>query len=353
MGILDGIISGYKEAILGPDPNQISAAYKGLQNSINSRYDVDKQKFEADPSNSGKAYELPDPVTRWQHQIDGMITSGNPTLQQEGLRQLSQYHQRATAATTSEAPSSVKEFQYARDNGYQGSYPDWKQLNKSGGNNVTVRVGDNDKPMSISDSMNVVMPDGTHPIGLTPRQAMEAGGTVKTTKDETDRGSSIEALGDAVDDMGDVIDTDVKPIEGVIGTFRNQGGVINDAVNAVLTEAGFKNKHDVVKFVSAQKRITGQVTKLMSSASATESERDYWDSIQPKLSENPDIRKIKHQQQVQFRDMLVNRAKQGGAYKAPKTSNGIDKAISNATSTKPAPREVKLGDKTFKYTIKE
>jgi hypothetical protein len=168
MGLLDGIIKGYTDAVLGPDTNQTADVYKRLQDEMTSKYNSQKSAFEADPSNSGKSYQMPDALTRWQDQISGMIQSGDPLLQKEGLNQLSAFQQRATSPGTDGRTSSIKEYQFAQEQGYQGSYQQWVNEKAAAGRNsvnVSVNSGMNGVEginfVSAADKERLNLPQGT------------------------------------------------------------------------------------------------------------------------------------------------------------------------------------------------
>lgn len=142
-GFWESMIQGYTDRVLGPDQGaaaqSTASAYQQLQSALNEKYEQDRLAFEQDPSNQGQAYKLPDATTRWGDQINAMITSGNPTLQQQGLGMLEDYYNKTATASASSMPAAVKEYQYAvKNDGFTGTFQDWKEAMKSGGVNVTV-----------------------------------------------------------------------------------------------------------------------------------------------------------------------------------------------------------------------
>lgn len=81
-------------------------------------------------------------LERWKNQVDGLITSNNPVLQQKGLQDLTNYQQRATETPTDPRASSVKEFMFAKQNGFEGSYTDFLELKRA---STTIDMGGADR----------------------------------------------------------------------------------------------------------------------------------------------------------------------------------------------------------------
>lgn len=358
MGILDGILKGYTTAVLGADPMDTANAYKNLQTELNTRYDADKQKFEADPANQGKAYQLPDPLQRWQDQVNGMITSGDPTLMKEGLNQLSQYQQRATATTTTDAPSSVKEFLFAKDQGYQGGYQDWvKEKAAAGRSNVNVSVNAGEKPMDVADLMKLRLPDGSPvPFGMTPNQAVAAGAQPIQTEQQRVAGTSGDVLETATEQLGGALEAaSDTPTAGVLAEARTSPGVVGKLVDVGLNLAGRPMKEDEVKFSNYKTSVVQQTVKLMSGASATEGEMDTYRSMMPKFTDPPAVRKVKFEQAQQFAKSVLARNVQGGVQNRTVKPNATvspntDKVLQKATSKEPAWQTTSSG---LKYRIVE
>lgn len=112
MALFDNFMERVFDSKLGPrrpeaqDPRVLSDAYSNLQQSLNQNIQADKQKHEMNIDPTKEAYQAPDNLERWKMQIDGMLKSGNPTLQKQGMGMLEKYHQKATAAPVAEKRSS-------------------------------------------------------------------------------------------------------------------------------------------------------------------------------------------------------------------------------------------------------
>lgn len=138
-GLMSDIASGFHDYIASQAPvnpaqgaASTASAYARLQDAINQDYSQQKKMFESNPDNAGKAWVPPDPTERLRDQIDAMIVSGDPGLQQRGLQLL------GTVKPSSAKPTaSIQEYQFAVNQGYQGTFHDWKQEQKAG---TTVNV---------------------------------------------------------------------------------------------------------------------------------------------------------------------------------------------------------------------
>lgn len=148
MGILDNMMKGYSDRVLGPevaDPqiaaNQLSAAYQKIQDTLKTNRDTQRNSHALDTNPDKGEYQEVSAIQRWRNQIDAMITSGNPQLQKEGMAQLQAYQQKNTTAPAKDKPTTgIQEYQFAVNQGFDGTLQDWKKANKSSG--VTIHTGD-------------------------------------------------------------------------------------------------------------------------------------------------------------------------------------------------------------------
>lgn len=309
MGLFDQIQKGLTDSILGPDPAAAAGAYKRLQDELTSKYNTDKQTFEADPSNKGKSYSMPDPVTRWGDQVNAMITSGDPILQQTGLQQLANYQQRATAATTTEAPSSVKEYQYAQGQGYQGSYQQWV-LDKAAANKSSFKVTVNptQQLLGLKDSMGLVNAQGEHPpVGIPLGDLPTMGYRPMLNDTQRQAGTSGDVLQTAIAGLGQNLDIGGTPATNIVNELRAIPGTIGSVADSLLSASGVPMTSTAVKFNNYKTSVTQQTVKIMSGASATEGEMATYRSMMPKFTDDPETKRIKFQQAQEFANSVVNR----------------------------------------------
>lgn len=189
MNLMESIIKGYTDRVLGPDQNaaaqSTASAYQQLQDALNQKYQTEQQEFEANPANQGQAFKMPDSMTRWGDQINAMITSGNPVLQQQGLGMLQDYMTKSAAGPSANSmPAAVKEYQYAvKNDGFTGTFQDWKEAMKSGGTNINLNTGSQrgiylTKDEKLEGGLDPNAPyvwtkDGPKPVGASKESEMQ------------------------------------------------------------------------------------------------------------------------------------------------------------------------------------
>lgn len=314
MGLLDGILKGVENSILGPNPSDTASAYKKLQDELSSGYNQKKQAFEANPENKGKQYQMPDAITRWGDQINAMITSGDPVLQQNALQQLGDYQQRITSVQRgTEAPTSVREYQFAQLQGYQGSFQDWLRLKaEAGRSNINVNIAKQDQPMSVSDAKQVVLPNGELAFGMTPNEARAAGGKLVLNDTQRQAGTAGDILENNKQLLEQVLNPSKNKVEAVTNELRTMPNVVGTVINAGLNLSGAPMSDAAAKFELAKNNIAQQQLKLMTGQGATDSEKqDYKDKL-PKFTDSPAVQRLKFQQATQFADSVIQRNIQAG-----------------------------------------
>ena len=314
MGLLDGILKGVENSILGPNPSDTASAYKRLQDELSSGYNQKKQAFEASPENKGKQYQMPDVVTRWGDQINAMITSGDPVLQQNALQQLGNYQQRITSVQHgAEAPASIREYQYAQMQGYQGSFQDWLRAKaEAGRSSINVNIAKQDQPMSVSDAKQVVLPNGELAFGMTPNQAREAGGKIVLSDTQHQAGTAGDVLAANQQLLEQNLNPSKNKVEAVTNELRTMPNVFGTVINAGMNLSGIPMSDKAAKFELAKGNISQQQLKLMSGASATESEMQQYRDKLPKFTDSPAVQRLKFQQATQFADSVIQRNSQAG-----------------------------------------
>lgn len=315
MGLFGGILKGVTDQILGPDPQEAASAYQQLQDAMSSRYNQQKQAFEADPANSGKKYQMPDALTRWQDQINGMITSGNPILQQQGLQQLGAYQQRATAAQSGpDMTAAAKDYQLAVQQGYKGSFMDYKrELASIGGSHVSVNVSPGQQLLGLADSMKLVNDQGEHPpVGVPLGQLPNMG--YKPMLNDTQRQAATAQ--DILQNSQATLEQNLNPSatkgEAIANELRTQPNLIGQIVNTGMNMTGMPMSEKATKFYLANKSNAQQKLKLMSGASASEGEMQTYVEMQPKFTDSPEVQKIKAKQGDEFFNAVMARNGQAG-----------------------------------------
>ena len=315
-GIMDSLIKGYTNRVLGPDQNEAArntaTAYANLQDAMNTQYNEQKVAFETDPANKGKSWSAPTPIERAQDEISAMILSGDPTLQSRGLQMYG-----SIQPTSDSSTAAIKEYQYAVSHGYKGTFKDWKEAQK-GGTTVNVNSSNVDKPVTISDLSKLTMPDGSPvPPGTTYGQLRDMGATLAQTQPQAKSGTSADIIGTNLQLLRDSIDADSSPIRGAGTVLRTAPGVMGSMVNAAMTASGYPMNDKAVDFNTSVRTITGHVTNLMNGAGASEGERDYWASLQPQFTDDLNTRKRKFNNILEFGQFMAERAKSAGVKDVP------------------------------------
>lgn len=117
------------------------------------------------------------PQQRWKSQVDYMMKSADPTLQERGLQMLEKYYDSTSGGeNTSGAWSTYGKA--AVDAGFIPGTPAYQEYVKklAARSGVTVNVGKQDEPITVADLKNLQMPDGSNvPYGTTPTQAKKMG----------------------------------------------------------------------------------------------------------------------------------------------------------------------------------
>lgn len=291
-GVLDSLMSGYTERVLGPDSGaaknnaalQTATAYQNLQDAIAADYGQQKQQFESDPTNKGKSWQAPDTSERFQDQVHAMILSGDPALQQRALGLIDQ--PKDEASTTLE--KTAKLLNLTPMQVFQMQHPGPSSTN------VSVNLPKMDQPMTLEDLQKLQMPNGQQPLpGMTMREAGQAGATVAQTKDQAETAGATNAMNRSLTGMEQNQGVTSTPLPGAVAEARNYPGVVGQAINTGLNAAGFPQNQNDVKFLSDRAMYVGQLTKAMNGAGASDQERENWMKQAPNLTDDPSTRRIK------------------------------------------------------------
>lgn len=309
--IMESLMKGYSDRVLGQDPNvqaqQTASAYAQLQDAISGQYAEQKKQWETDPANQGKEWQAPDPLTRLRDQIGGLITSGDPRLQQRGLQLLGTVQPKAGST-----PAAIQEYQYAVGQGYQGTFADWKKAQKSG---TTVNINQGAKQVSISDLKNLTLPDGSPvPPGTTYDQLTQLGATVKPTEGEATKATAIDQMQSSITDIGDVINSDGfdNTLSGLATQIRTRGDWIGGVADTALKAAGIDLAPGQAKLARASRQLGSQILKVLSGASATEDEYNRVMSQLPSPGQPPELFRANYIATIKNYNTMAARARASG-----------------------------------------
>ena len=314
-GLIDSFMQGYINRVNsqnggGRAANNTLAAqntassFQRLQDAI--KQDYDQQKTTA--QQSGQEWKMPSATERFNDQVQAMILSGDPALQERGL-----------ALMTPDAMEKPTEFQrnfeYMKQANPELSEMQYFQMLHPGPaqTRVNVNIPKQEQMVSIEDSQKIFMPDGSHPpIGMTYSQVAANGGRSAETTDQSKAGQAVDTLSSSMQTIRDNIKASNTPIGGAMTAIRTQPGIIGQAVNTVANAAGIPMKPTDVKLQNAIRMATGQVTNLMNGAGASEGERDYWGTLQVLPTDDDMTRQVKFNQQNDFIRNMSDRARARG-----------------------------------------
>ena len=117
------------------------------------------------------------PQQRWKSQVDYMMKSADPALQERGLQMLEKYYDSTSGGENTSGAWSTHG-KAAVDAGFIPGTPAYQEYVKklAARSGVTVNVGKQDEPITVADLKNLQMPDGSNvPYGTTPTQAKKMG----------------------------------------------------------------------------------------------------------------------------------------------------------------------------------
>lgn len=225
MGLLDDYMTGFSNAILGPQgktvsPSDTASAYQALQDELNNKYSQQEKLYNADPANKGKSWEAPDQFQRFRDQVDLMIKSGDPSLQKRGLALLSQ-----PAADTSNRTANIKDYQYAVSQGYKGTFREYMdEKAKASRTSLTVNTG--------NQRGDYLTPEEKRKGGLDPNAAYvwtQDGPKPVATSKQSEEQKPINVAETTVNDLEDMLFGD----QGLYKDYaKGTGGRISETIKA-------------------------------------------------------------------------------------------------------------------------
>lgn len=119
-------------------------------------------------------------------------------------------------ATLAKAPDAVRQYEYARGQGYQGTFEQWKEQMKASTN---INLGKPEDPISVNDLGKLMLPDGAPvPVGTTPTQAKAMGAVLRDNL-------SVETGGRL-----SMLNTALNQLPNVSANIMDEGGKIDQGV---------------------------------------------------------------------------------------------------------------------------
>lgn len=227
MGLFDTILENYNAANRTPEEikrdaaSRTASAYSDVTSSVQ---DMFNQEGPLQPGQEREDMVVggDDPLVRMREELNAMIGSGDPALQTKALNLMGNYFDKSTAvANSSSAPTAVKEYQFAKTQGFEGSFQDWKAAQKTK-MFESKRVGHNDQ-FQDKHGNRVSVPAGTtlaevEAQGLYPYKPVSADSAGKVAMLET------------AQNQFDIVD---KNITGGDGEFDQEIIAWNQLVNKI------------------------------------------------------------------------------------------------------------------------
>ncbi len=314
-GLIDSFMQGYINRVNAQNgggraanntlaAQNTASAFQRLQDAISQDYSQQQAQAKA----SGQDWKMPSPTERFNDQVQAMILSGDPALQERGLALM-------TPDAMDKPTDFQRNFEYLKQANPNLSEMEYFKMLHPGPASTSVRVNipKQEQMVSIEDSQKIFMPDGSHPpIGMTYSQVAQLGGRAAETTDQSKAGQATDTLGGSMKVIRENINASPTPVGGAITALRTQPGIMGQVINTVANAAGVPMKPTDVKFQAATRMATGQVTNLMNGAGASEGERDYWATLQPLPTDDATTRAVKFNQQNAFIKNMTNRARARG-----------------------------------------
>lgn len=323
-GILDSLMQGYAEGVLGRNSGvakensaaNTASAFQRLQEAISSDYSMQKKNFESDPSNKGKSWQMPSSTERFNDQIQAMILSGDPNLQSRGLELM-------TPDAMDKPTEFQKNYEYMKSANPSLSEMQYFQMLHPGParTNVSVNLPKMDQPITLDDLQKLQMSNGQPvPIGTTMREAGAMGAKIGQTKEQSEKGSAAEVSADAIRTLGKNLNPTTTVKDTAIEYARGLPGILGQASSVAASAAGVPANPAAVRFNQSVTQAAAQTLKILSGASATDGEFDRIKSLYPQITDSPATKAIKYNTMLDQTQSIVDRAKSQGVTGLPDMS---------------------------------
>lgn len=287
MSLLQRYLQGYDQAIGYSDPSNTASAYQAIldQQQANSndsalgrineflgqatRGQIENQFPQIDtglsPDQQGpiqqpnvskdKAIELglvkPDltPQQRWKQQVDALITSGNPTLQKQGLNMMQGYYDNISRQTSA-APKRSASAQIAMDLGFQPGTPAFNKFVQRHAFKSAKMFDDKlGKKLSPAEEKEYGIPKGTGTWVWTQSGPKPMDTTIRKQVGDTNKAAQIVSEMDDMlfGDSGIMHDFDDSSF---IGKLKSMGEA--EYQKYMQSDPRYKSYNDYVKGVGTQ-----------------------------------------------------------------------------------------------------
>ena len=322
-GLIDSFMQGYIDRVNSMNgggraanntlaAQNTASAFQRLQDAISQDYSQQQAQAKA----AGQDWKMPSPTERFNDQVQAMILSGDPALQERGLALM-------TPDAMDKPTDFQRNFEYLKQANPNLSEMEYFRMLHPGPaqTRVNVNLPKMDQPMSLEDLQKLTLPNGQPvPIGTSMREAGSMGAQVGQTKDQSEKGAaadislgSIKTLGENLNPTNNVKDT-------IVESLRNAPGIVGQVSSIAATAAGIPTNQSAVKFNQSSQQAAAQILKIMSGASATDEEFQRIQTLFPQFGYSPATNAIKYNSMLDQVESIINRAKSQGVTGLPDMS---------------------------------
>lgn len=319
-GLIDSFMQGYINRVNAMNgggraanntlaAQNTASAFQRLQDAISQDYSQQQAQAKA----AGQDWKMPSPTERFNDQVQAMILSGDPALQERGLALM-------TPDAMDKPTDFQRNFEYLKQANPNLTEMEYFRMLHPGPaqTRVNVNLPKMDQPMSLEDLQRLRLPNGQPvPIGTTMREAGAMGAQVGQTKEQSEKGSAAEVSADAIKTLGQNLNPTTTVKDTVIESLRNAPGLIGQVSSVAAGAAGIPTNTGAVKFNQASQQAAAQTLKILSGASATDEEFQRIKNLYPQLTDSPETKAIKYNSMLDQTQAIVERAKSQGVTNLP------------------------------------
>lgn len=321
-GLIDSFMQGYINRVNSMNgggraanntlaAQNTASAFQRLQDAISQDYSQQQAQAKA----AGQDWKMPSPTERFNDQVQAMILSGDPSLQERGLALM-------TPDAMDKPTDFQRNFEYLKQANPNLTEMQYFQMLHPGQNTrINVNLPKMDQPMTLEDLQKLQLPNGQPvPIGTSMREAGAMGAQVGQTKDQSEKGSAAEVSADAIKTLGQNLNPTTTVKDTVIESLRNSPGLIGQVSSVAAGAAGIPTNPGAVKFNQSSQQAAAQTLKILSGASATDDEFQRIKNLYPQLTDSPETKAIKYNSMLDQTQAIVDRAKSQGVTNLPDLS---------------------------------
>lgn len=321
-GLIDSFMQGYINRVNAMNgggraanntlaAQNTASAFQRLQDAISQDYAQQQAQAKA----AGQEWKMPSPTERFNDQVQAMILSGDPALQERGLALM-------TPDAMDKPTDFQRNFEYLKQSNPNLTEMEYfKTLHPGQNTRINVNLPKMDQPISLEDLQKLQLPNGQPvPIGASMRDAGNMGAKIAQTNQQGSTGSAAQISADAIQTLGQNLNPTNNIKDTVVESLRNAPGIIGQVSSVAAGAAGIPTNPAAVKFSQSQSQASAQLLKIMSGASATDTEYERIKALFPQITDSPATKAIKYNTMLEQTQAIVERAKSQGVTNLPDLS---------------------------------